>query len=214
MMEYIALLFKFFVGLIAIVNPVGMVPIFISLTDGFDNEGRNQTSRTAMFAVFIILAIALIGGKFILDAFGISLSSFRIAGGFLVATIGMTMINGKLSETKQNKEEVQESFQKSSVAIVPLALPLLAGPGAITSMIDWGASYNHVSDKIGFIFMILLFCLGCWLLFRSAALISRALGKTGLNVITRIMGLLLMAIGVEMVVKGLLGVFPAFGITL
>lgn len=210
-MEFIPLFFKFFVGLLAIVNPIGMLPVFIGLTNDLDNDSRNQTNRIAMITVGIILIISLVAGKFILDAFGISISSFRIAGGFLVAMIGFTMINGKLSETKQNKEEVRESMSKTSVAIVPLGLPLLGGPGAITSVIDWGATYSGWIYTSGFIAVVIIFCLTCWLLFRSASIITRALGKTGLNVITRIMGLLLMAIGVEMIVKGSLGVFPALG---
>lgn len=213
-MELTSLFFKFFFSLFAIVNPIGMLPVFITLTDGLDNDARSQTNRTAMIAVTIILVISLVIGKFILDIFGISISSFRIAGGFLVAIIGTTMINGKLSETKQNKEEVRDSMTKTSVAIVPLALPLIAGPGSITSMIDWGATYNDWVHKIGFVLLIMIFCLACWLLFRSASFITRAFGKTGLNVITRIMGLILMAIGVEMMIKGILGVFPALGIHL
>lgn len=208
-MELIPLFFKFFFGLFAIVNPIGMLPVFITLTDGLDNDSRNHTNRTAMIAVTIILVISLIIGKFILDIFGISISSFRIAGGFLVAIIGTTMISGKLSETKQNKEEARDSMAKNSVAIVPLALPLIAGPGSITSMIDWGATYNNWEYKIGFVCLIMFFGFFCWLLFRSASFITRAFGKTGLNVITRIMGLILMAIGVEMIIKGILGVFPA-----
>lgn len=198
---------KFLVGLFAIVNPIGLLPVFISLTDRFDSESRNQTNRMANIGVAVILIISLLAGSFILDIFGISLNSFRIAGGLLVVIIGMTMVNGKLGENKQNKDELHDSA-KTSVALVPLALPLMGGPGAITSMIVWGTNYNSVGYIIGFIICIFIFCGGCWLLFRSAPFIIRTLGKSGLNVVTRIMGLLLMALGVEIMVGGIRNLFP------
>lgn len=200
--------FKFLVGLFAIVNPIGILPVFISLTENLDSESRNQTNRIANIAVAIILIVALLAGSIILNIFGISLNSFRIAGGLLVVMIGMTMINGKLGENKQNKEEITESIAKTNVALVPLALPLMGGPGTITSMIVWGTTYDSISYIIGFIICILIFCSCCWLLFRSAPFIIRALGKTGLNVITRIMGLLLMSLGVEIMVGGIRNSFP------
>lgn len=199
---------KFLIGLFAIVNPIGMLPVFISLTDNLDSEGRNSTNRIANFAVAIILIVALLAGNQILNLFGISLDSFRIAGGLLVMIIGMTMINGKLGENKQNNEEMKESITKTNVALVPLALPLMGGPGTITSMIVWGTTYDSISYTISFIVCILFFCGCCWLLFRSAPFLIRTLGKTGLNVITRIMGLLLMALGVEIMVGGIRNLFP------
>lgn len=201
--------FKFLVGLFAIVNPVGLLPVFISLTEHLDSESRNQTNRTANIGVAVILIVSLLAGSIILDIFSISLNSFRIAGGLLVVIIGMTMINGKLGENKQNKEEITESIAKtSSVALVPLAMPLMGGPGAITSMIVWGTNYPSIGYLVGFIISILIFCGCCWLLFRSAPFIIRTLGKTGLNVVTRIMGLLLMALGVEIMVGGIRNLFP------
>lgn len=200
--------FKFLVGLFAIVNPVGLLPVFISLTEHLDSESRNQTNRTANIAVAVILIISLLAGNIILDIFSISINSFRIAGGLLVVMIGMTMINGKLGENKQNKEEITESLSKTSVALVPLALPLMGGPGAITSMIVWGTNYQSLGYIVGFIICILIFCGCCWFLFRSAPFITRTLGKSGLNVVTRIMGLLLMALGVEIMVGGIRDLFP------
>jgi len=199
---------KFLVGLFAIVNPVGLLPVFISLTDNLDSESRNQTNRTANIAVAVILIISLLIGSIVLDIFSISINSFKVAGGLLVVMIGMTMINGKLGENKQNKEELNESIMKTSVGLVPLALPLMGGPGAITSMIVWSTNYSSFGYLVGFIICILIFCTCCWLLFRSAPFIIRALGRTGLNVVTRIMGLLLMALGVEIMVGGIRNIFP------
>lgn len=207
-MPELQVIFKFCVGLFAIINPIGILPVFINMTQSQDSTSRNQVNRTANIAIAIILITSILVGKVILDTFGISINSFRIAGGLLVVMIGLTMINGQLGEHKQNKEELSESVRKENIAVVPLAIPLMAGPGAISSMIVWGTNYPSIGYLIGFIIGVILFCFGCWLIFRSAPLILRVLGKTGLNVVTRIMGLLLMSLGVEFVVIGIRDSFP------
>lgn len=140
--------------------------------------------------------------------FGISIDSFRIAGGILVVTIAMSMISGKLGEDKQNKQEKSETAVRESIGVVPLALPLMAGPGAISSTIVWGTRYHSISYLFGFFVAIALFALCCWGLFRMAPWLVRVLRQTGINVITRIMGLLLMALGIEFIVTGIKGIFP------
>lgn len=147
-------------------------------------------------------------GEGILRMFGISIDSFRIAGGILVVTIAMSMISGKLGEDKQNKQEKSESAIRESIGVVPLALPLMAGPGAISSTIVWSSRYHNWQSLLGFTVAIALFAFCCWLLFRAAPLLVRLLGQTGINVITRIMGLLLMALGIEFIVTGIKAIFP------
>ena len=194
---------KFFVGLFALVNPVGIIPVFISMTRYQAAAERNKTNLTANLAVAIILWTSLFLGDAILRVFGISIDSFRIAGG-----IAMSMISGKLGEDKQNKQEKSETAIRESVGVVPLALPLMAGPGAISSTIVWSTRYHSWLNLLGFTLAIAIFALCCWLLFRAAPLMVRILGQTGINVITRIMGLLLMALGIEFVVTGLKSIFP------
>ena len=121
--------FKFFIGLFALVNPVGIIPVFISMTSYQTAATRNKTNLTANLSVAIILWISLFLGDTILQLFGISIDSFRIAGGILVVTIAMSMISGKLGEDKQNKQEKSETAVRESIGVVPLALPLMAGPG-------------------------------------------------------------------------------------
>lgn len=200
--------FKFFIGLFALVNPVGIIPVFISMTSYQSAQARNKTNLTANLSVAIILWTSLFLGNGILQAFGISIDSFRIAGGILVVTIAMSMISGKLGEDKQNKQEKSENAIRESVGVVPLALPLMAGPGAISSTIVWGTRYNNWGYLIGFSIAIALFALCCWLLFRIAPWLVRLLGQTGINVITRIMGLLLMSLGIEFIVTGVKSIFP------
>ena len=199
---------KFFIGLFALVNPVGILPVFISMTSYQAVAARNRTNLTANLSVAIILIIALLLGDSILYFFGISIDSFRIAGGILVVTIAMSMISGKLGEDKQNKQEKSETAIRENVGVVPLALPLMAGPGAISSTIVWSSRYHGWQNLLGFSLAIILFAFCCWLLFRAAPLLVRLLGQTGINVVTRIMGLLLMALGIEFIVTGVKAIFP------
>lgn len=200
--------FKFFIGLFALVNPVGIIPVFISMTSYQTAVIRNKTNLTANLSVAIILLTSLFLGDSILQIFGISIDSFRIAGGILVVTIAMSMISGKLGEDKQNKQEKSETAIRESIGVVPLALPLMAGPGAISSTIVWGTRYHTVTYLLGFSLAIALFALCRWGIFRMAPWLVRLLGQTGINVITRIMGLLLMALGIEFIVTGIKALFP------
>ncbi|KLN96728.1 YchE family NAAT transporter [Moellerella wisconsensis] len=199
---------KFFIGLFALVNPVGVLPVFISMTNYQTIADRNKTNLVANGSVAIILCISLLVGDLILKLFGVSIDSFRIAGGILIVTIAMSMINGKLGEDKQNKQEKSESAIRESVGVVPLALPLMAGPGAISSSIVWASRWQGWQNFLGLALTCIIFAFCCWLLFRSASLLVRFLGQTGINVITRIMGLLLMALGIEFIVTGIKAIFP------
>ncbi len=199
---------KFFIGLFALVNPIGIIPVFISMTSYQTAAARNKTNLTANLSVAIILWTSLFLGDAILQLFGISIDSFRIAGGILVVTIAMSMISGKLGEDKQNKQEKSESAIRESIGMVPLALPLMAGPGAISSTIVWGTRFHTAEYLAGFTVAIALFALCSWGLFRIAPWLVRLLGQTGINVITRIMGLLLMALGIEFIVAGVKAIFP------
>ncbi|AWH87112.1 YchE family NAAT transporter [Limnobaculum parvum] len=199
---------KFLVGMFALVNPVGILPVFISMTNYQSPTARDKTNLTANLSVAIILWCSLFLGDAILHLFGISIDSFRIAGGILIVTIAMSMISGKLGEDKQNKQEKTETAIRDNVGVVPLALPLMAGPGAISSTIVWSTRYNTWMDYLGFFVAIAFFSFCCWLLFRAAPLLVRLLGQTGINVVTRIMGLLLMSLGIEFIITGIKVSFP------
>lgn len=200
---------KFFLGLVAIINPVGLLPVFVSLTSHQTEPERNQTAKVANIAVVIILLVTIFAGQHILNMFSISLSAFRIAGGSLIAIIAMSMLQGKLGEVKRNKEEVGESSAMESVAVVPLALPLMAGPGAISSVIVFAAENNTWVNLAGMSAAVVVFGLLSFLLFRMASVIYKILGKTGINVITRLMGLIMLSIGIEVIAAGFKGMFPS-----
>ncbi|KLV11306.1 MULTISPECIES: YchE family NAAT transporter [Photobacterium] len=204
----LAIFLQFFIGLIAAVNPIGIMPVFVSLTGHMTPEERNKTAITANVAVAVILTVSLLAGQLLLDLFSISLDSFRVAGGLLLLTIAFSMMSGKLGEDKQNKQEKSESISREQVGVVPLAMPLMAGPGAISSTIVYGSRYPSLGTTLGIVVTIAFFAFCCWLLFRAAPIIVRFLGQTGINVITRIMGLILGALGIEFIVNGLRVLLP------
>jgi len=197
---------KMLIGLIAIVNPIGAVPIFISLTTGLDDKARRTIYRTTTYAVFLILMAALILGEAILDFFGIS--SFRVAGGILSLLMAISMMHARTTDVKRTDEEAEESTHMNSIAVVPLAIPLLAGPGAISTVILYAhrdASLLHYSLVA---LVILLLCVLLFLAFRSVKYISQYLSQTAVNVFARIMGLILAAIAIEIIANGVKGLFP------
>ncbi|XBC42517.1 MAG: YchE family NAAT transporter [Buchnera aphidicola (Meitanaphis elongallis)] len=202
---------SFFFSLFALVNPIGMIPIFTSMTNSQSTEERNQTNFTANLAVIFILFFSLLFGNIILDVFNISLSSFRISGGILIVSIAFSMVNGKLiANIKNNKNKDIKNNLTNSIAVVPLAMPLIAGPGAISATIIWSTHYSSWVNMLGCTITIVLFSCLCWCLFKIAPLIVDVIGESGINIMTRIMGLLLMAIGVEFIIIGLKSIFFSY----
>src|SRR3989344_4593474 len=144
-----AYLFKIGIALFAIVNPIGSVPIFISATDGWPEKDRARTAKTIAVTVFFVLAVSVFLGDRILDFFSISIASFQVGGGILLLLIAISMMHGKQSYTRQTPEEAIAVAERETIAIVPLSIPLLAGPGAISNMIiaaqQNGGFWGHVS---------------------------------------------------------------------
>ncbi|MES3008969.1 MAG: YchE family NAAT transporter [Pseudomonadota bacterium] len=200
---------KMLIGLIAIVNPIGTVPIFISLTTGLNNAERNVIARTTTYAVFLILMSALLLGEFILEFFGITISSFRVAGGILILLMAISMMHAKTNNgIKRTDEEALESEQMKSIAVVPLAIPLLAGPGAISTVILYAHREPGLLHYLLIGGVIFIVCALLFFAFRSVEYISRYLSQTAVNVFARIMGLILAAIAIEIIAGGLKGLFP------
>jgi multiple antibiotic resistance protein len=202
---------KFFIGLLAIVNPIGIVPVFMGLTRHLAAPERSVVGLRAAITVGMVLVVALLMGEALLNFFGISLDSFRVAGGILILLMAISMLHGGISPAKQTSEEAQDAEEKESIAVVPLGMPLLAGPGAISTIII----YSHRSQDIAhyaLLFSIaVVLALLTWLALRAAPAIADRLGRTGLNIVTRIMGLILAAIGVEFMANGLRQLFPGLG---
>lgn len=199
-----------FIGLFAVVNPIGNLAIYLGLTAECSNREKQQIVFTTSVAFAIILLIAMVIGEAILKAFGISIASFRTAGGFLIFIMGLHMLQAKTSRTKHTPEENEEAQNASSIAIVPLAIPVLAGPGSISTVIVLAHSTNTLTDQMILAITIVTLSVLIFALFRVAPAIAKLLGKTGMNIVTRLMGLITMAIAIEFMAKGLQVLFPGW----
>jgi len=200
---------KIFIGLLAIVNPFGVVPIFISMTAHETPTQHCKTINLVAFGVAIILLVSLFFGELLLEFFGISINSFRVGGGILVLLMAISMLQAKTSAVVQTDEEADESIERDSVAIVPLAMPLLAGPGSISTVILAAHKSSGALHYIPITMGIILVSLILWIVLRLSPLISRRISATGINIFTRIMGLILAAIAIEFIANGIKGLFPA-----
>jgi len=203
--EYI----KIVVGLIAVLNPFGAVPLFIGMTKSQQPAERLNTIHVAAMAVCIILLVSLFFGEVLLSIFGITIDSFRVGGGILVLLMAISMLHANTSRARQTEEEANESIDKESVAIVPLAMPLLAGPGAISSVILAAHRSSGISHYMMIATGIIVVSGIVWSILRLSPWIAQRVGATGINVFTRIMGLILAAIAIEFIANGLKGLFPA-----
>lgn len=195
-------------GLMSVVNPIGAIPTFMALTENRSNEEKIRIAVICSSSVFMVLLSALIGGEPVLNFFGIGLPAFRVAGGILVLLMGISMLHASPDRSRHTPEEQAESYDKESVAVVPLAIPLLSGPGAISTTIVYGHmghSWSHYVLVACVILSVALIVLAAML---AAPKIAGVMGKTGMNVVTRVMGLILASIAVEFIAKGLTSLFP------
>lgn len=199
---------KSFVALIAIVNPIGIVPIFLTLTTGDSEKERKHTANISAYSVGMILLLAAFAGEAILGFFGIGLPSFRVGGGILVLLMAISMLQAKQSRIRQSPSEAEYAEEKENVAVVPLAIPLMAGPGAISLAIIHGHQAETLQSKFMLGGSIVAVALVALISLSLAKPIGKALGVTGLNIATRIMGLILASIGVQMIAQGLLILLP------
>ncbi|MBZ9728512.1 NAAT family transporter [Salegentibacter sp. JZCK2] len=188
-----------FAALFSVINPLGTVPIFVGLTQEHSASERSKTSLLTAINIFVILTISFFTGRFILHFFGISIESLRIAGGLIIVTSGFALLTGSFSKHKgMEKERVKDdAFQRDSVSLTPLAIPMLAGPGSISLLIGMYDDYTVISEKIITIFAILAVCIATFLVLRSSHYIVKMLGASGINAISRIIGFVVIAIGIE-----------------
>lgn len=195
------------VGLYAIVGPISTVPLFLSFTDNIKSK-RPAVARTSGIAVALILSISVVAGLRILDVFSISIDGFRVAGGLLLLTIAFEMLQARSGRIKHTPEEDQEAIDSESVAVVPLALPLLAGPGAISTIILFSEQSAAVAHKAVLVGIAGGIGLTIWISFSLAPQIAKRVSQTTMNVSTRVMGLILAAMAVEFIVGGLRNLLP------
>lgn len=203
----------FFASLFSIVNPFSAIPTFVSLTGGIaPRERRVMITQTAA-AVFVILVFSYFTGQGLLRFFSISVASLRVAGGAVIFSMAWSMLQARVSPQKQTEEEREEADNEAgdrSIAFVPLAMPLLAGPGSISLMIIAAGQSDGIVDHALVVAAALLLAVLAWLILQAAGPIASALGRTGMNVATRFMGLILAATAVEFITSGLASIFPGW----
>ena len=203
-----AYLFKTGVALFAIVNPIGNLPVFISATNQWSKRDKAHTANIVGITVFTVLAITTFFGNDILDFFSISIPSFQVGGGILILLMSINMMHGKQSHTRQTPEEAQTMADKSAIAIVPLSIPIYAGPGAISSVIISADKSVNFIHQTSLLIPIAVVSLLVWVTLRLSSAITQWLGTIGINIITRLMGLILAAMSVEFIAHGITGLFP------
>lgn len=207
-MDLLALV-KAALALFAIVDPVGVIPIFLMATHGYTLAQSHAAARIAALTVLGVLTLFTLVGEPLLMFFGVRLAAFSVAGGLLLLLLALSMVQARVSPQRQTQDEATEAEEKDAVGVVPLGIPLLAGPGAITHVIvAASAAKGEMLHQAALLIPVALVALSVWLAFRAAPVISRRLGKTGIHVVTRLMGLITAAISVEMIASGLGKLFP------
>jgi multiple antibiotic resistance protein len=201
------------VTLLAIVNPLAVVPFFIHYTHDFTAEQRKRTILISSVSAFAVIALSALLGLQILAFFGITLASFQVGGGMLLMTSALSMLNAQPAEAKSTADEMHDAAERSaaraSIAVVPLTIPLLTGPATMSTVVIYAnlaRDYLQLATLVGYGVVIGLATALCLAL---AEPIARFLGKTGINVMTRLMGLILAALAVEVMSNGLMKLFPA-----
>ena len=205
--------FKPLITLLAIVNPLACVPFFIHYTQGFSRAQRQRTVLISSFTAFAVIAASALLGLQILEFFNISLASFQVGGGMLLLTSALSMLNAQPAEARANAEEVHDAEAKAavgaSIAVVPLTIPLLTGPATMSTVVIYAEKARDLVQLGTLVGYGVVIGLATALCFSMAAPIARVLGKTGINVMTRLMGLILAALAVEVMTDGLHKLFPA-----
>lgn len=202
---------KTFISLFAILDPIGMIPVIILFTASLSAQKRAHVGRLASLSVCGILLVALLVGEPLLAFFGISISSFRVAGGILLMLMAITMLQGNVYKPVPTVEGSVDIESTAAHAIVPLSTPLLAGPGSISAVIVEAHKAHGIQHYLIMSLEIILLSVTVWLTFLVAPWVAQRLGKVGIDVFTRLMGLILAAIAVEFIATGARGLFPALG---
>jgi multiple antibiotic resistance protein len=190
-----------------ILDPFAAIPIFLLLTGGRD-EDRPRIARTAGLAVAVILIVVALSGDVVLRFVGASLPAFQVGGGVVLLLMALAMVNAQLSPQQHRPEETAEAGDRAAVGVVPIAMPLLVGPASISATViqmNRGEGAGHVALVLA---TILAIGGSVWLILTLAGPIGRRLGRTGLNILNRIFGLLLAAVAVQILSDGMKGLFP------
>ena len=184
-------------------DPLGLIPLFLAFTIGQSDEQRRQIIRRSIIATTTILVISAVAGNHILNFFGIDINSFQVAGGILLMLIALNMLQAKGSLLRATVKEQNEAIEKEDISVVPLAMPLLAGPGTISIVIVFSSQMETIGAKLSLIGVIIAVSLTVWPILLLSKWIGQKLGSTGINITIRIMGLILASIAVKFIIEGI-----------
>jgi len=186
-----------------LVDPFAAIPSFIAITSGVDSRRRRRMAFKAALTCFIVLTSFALAGQYIFSMFGIKLPAFEIAGGLILLLIGIDMLEAKRSPTQESSDETEEGAAKEDAGIVPLGIPMLAGPGAISSVMVLVGQATTIGQWIAVLASIAITALISYGVLNGADRVRRLLGETGIRILVRIMGLLLVALAMQLFVNGL-----------
>lgn len=191
-------------SLFSVVNPIGAIPIFLALTPAYSKQERNKTALlTALYFILILLSF-FFAGSYILSFFGVSINGIRIAGGLVILSSGFALLEGKFTQSRAINDKVKvEALGKEDISFTPMAMPMLSGPGSISLLISMHQQYNNSIEWIIISSVVVTVGGVVYLILRTSPLLFKVLGFGGLKAISRIMGFLVMAIGVEYIIKGI-----------
>jgi multiple antibiotic resistance protein len=200
---------RFFTALLVILDPFAAVPIFLSLTQTYTDQERARVALVASATVAAVLVLTAVSGESALRLMGTSLASFRVGGGIVLLLMALAMLRAQPDQMRTTPSETTAAGLKDSIAVVPIAIPLLAGPGSISNVIIEMHRVHSITHSMIVIITILLVALTLWIVLRLAVPIGAVLGPIGLSIINRLFGLILTAIAIEIIANGLRQLFPA-----
>lgn len=196
-----------FAALFSVLNPIGTVPIFVGLTQDYTKKERSRVALWTGFNVFVILIISFFVGQYVLEFFGITITALRIAGGIIIASSGFGLLNGNFSKNKGINKKVQEDIERrNDIALTPLAMPMLAGPGSISLLIAFYQEHHSTNDIVISSLAIAVVAFIVFIILRSAHYLAKYLGASGIVAISRIVGFLTIAIGIQYIISSVLSI--------
>ncbi|MCX6112990.1 MAG: NAAT family transporter [Proteobacteria bacterium] len=194
---------KIFISVFTIMGPFTVIPTFVSMTEGMSQMQIRHIAARALMVASSILIVSTIAGEKVFNLLGISLSSFKIAGGILILLMGINMLHAKRSESRATDSELMEAKAREDVSVFPLGTPLIAGPGAISTVILFSTGGKKVLSVLMVLAAVIISSVGMYYLLRYSRLIYKAIGETGTNIMMRLMGLILSAMAIEFIIDGI-----------
>ncbi|WP_066569202.1 MarC family protein [Snodgrassella sp. CFCC 13594] len=208
---------KILLAFLVLINPLAALSLYLDLTADLSGRERRRVAKICSMSVFVIMVVVTLTGQLILRALGISIGAFQIAGGVLVFLISLSLIGGNANPAKPEVSKqasdlnINKPSDLTSIAVVPLAMPMIIGPGGISTVMIYASSSKGYLHTLAILAATLIISLICYFTLCAAATVSQVLGETGMKILNRVMGLLLAAIAVEIIVAGIKTLFPHIG---